>query len=348
MAGMRRWLCALVSFAGFLAVACVEWSGRRAVDMLDADGRAPSTLGVRPNAGGGRRLHERPALAPGISVRIEAGERYKGQEGQDKWADEHLFHRRRRGVFVDLGCYDGITYSNTWYFEKVLNWSGVCVEPNPAVFARISSEARRSTGVQAAVSSADGKMPFVAAYMRSSLNATAVDYSFLASQGVRTEKVMVDVLSPTSLLAKYLPSTPAGTPRTIDYVNIDVEAHEVVILQAWPFESYCVEVFNIENQPPHGEPSILPQLMEILAPRGYEHLLRIGVDEVFRRVITSIELLKSLSTTYLNARDDLGVAHWCRSLMHRRRTSCPPSYLNTGRRPGSGRKGHGKARKLSS
>ena len=62
-----------------------------------------------------------------------------------------------------------------------------------------------------------------------------------------------------------------------------MEAQEVSILKAWPFEGYCVDVFNIENQPPHGEPSILPQLLALLAPHGYEHLLRIGVDEVFRR-----------------------------------------------------------------
>lgn len=36
---------------------------------------------------------------------------------QDKWLDEHLFRGRRGGVFVDIGCYDGVTYSNTHYYE---------------------------------------------------------------------------------------------------------------------------------------------------------------------------------------------------------------------------------------
>lgn len=51
----------------------------------------------------------------------------------------------------------------------------------------------------------------------------------------------------------------------------------------WPFDRWCVDVFNVENQPPHGEDSILPKLLELLAPQGYRHLVRIGVDEVFRR-----------------------------------------------------------------
>ena len=37
-------------------------------------------------------------------------------------------------------------------------------------------------------------------------------------------------------------------------------AQELAILRVWPFESVCVDVFNIENQPPHGEASILRPL----------------------------------------------------------------------------------------
>ena len=60
-------------------------------------------------------------------------------------------------------------------------------------------------------------------------------------------------------------------------------AQELAILRVWPFDRWCVDVFNVENQPPHGEDSILPPLLELLSPHGYRHLVRIGVDEVFQR-----------------------------------------------------------------
>ena len=63
----------------------------------------------------------------------------------------------RHGTFVDLGCYDGVTYSNTWYFERVLGWSGVCAEPNPDVFPRIASQAGRDGGGPGAAAYATGK-----------------------------------------------------------------------------------------------------------------------------------------------------------------------------------------------
>lgn len=209
---------------------------------------------------------------------IERWEHYKGQDGQDKWADEHVFHGKTGGVFVDLGCYDGITYSNTWYFERMLNWTGICAEPNPEVYPRIASQAGRRSGVQVAVSNRRGTAPFVAAYMRSSLNASAVDYAFLSQQGVATSKVDVELTTPGALLTAHLP------PRTsIDYVNIDVEQLELAILAVWPWDTYCVTLFNIENEPPSGTPSYLPELNALLAPRGYVHKGRIGVDELFLR-----------------------------------------------------------------
>ena len=88
----------------------------------------------------------------------------------------------------------------------MLGWSGVCAEPNPDVFPRIASQAGRESGVQVAVSGAAGKLPFVTAFMRSSLNASAVDYDFLASQGVGAGEALVDVVTPGALLDAHLPA----------------------------------------------------------------------------------------------------------------------------------------------
>lgn len=230
------------------------------------------------SGGGGGSSGHMSSPKRGVEIAYEPWEQYKSQHGQDKWANEHVFGGHVHGVFVDLGCYDGVTYSNTWYFERVLNWTGVCVEPNPEVYPRIATQAGRASGVQVAVSNTEGSAPFVAAFMRSSLNASAVDYEFLQAQGVAAQEVRVRVTTPSALLGHHLPRD-----AVIDYVNIDVEQQEIAILAAWPFERHCVQVFNIENEPPKGGPSLLPQLSALLAPRGYAHRLRLGVDEVFVR-----------------------------------------------------------------
>ena len=170
------------------------------------------------------------------------------QEGQDKWADEHVF-RRRAGVFVDLGCYDGITYSNTWYFERVLGGSVCAGQPRRLPADRLAGRPR--VGVQVGVGAA-GKLPFVTAFMRSSLNASAVDYDFLASQGVGAGE-------------RSSTSTP-GPPRRPPagrYARRRLREHRcrgrgARGAEGVAFDRYCVDVFNIENEP-RTAPSTLPR-----------------------------------------------------------------------------------------
>ena len=55
---------------------------------------------------------------------------YKSKEGQDKWVVK-MIGEKRDGFFVDIGAANGIIHSNSYVFEKDLNWKGICVEPNP-------------------------------------------------------------------------------------------------------------------------------------------------------------------------------------------------------------------------
>ena len=36
----------------------------------------------------------------------------------------------RNGFYIELGAHDGIKHSNTYYFEKYKNWSGILIEPS--------------------------------------------------------------------------------------------------------------------------------------------------------------------------------------------------------------------------
>src|SRR5262249_40394148 len=56
--------------------------------------------------------------------------------GQDILVDEYL-HRKRNGVFVDVGAYDGVTFSNTLMLERERGWAGICIEPLSDVFTEL-------------------------------------------------------------------------------------------------------------------------------------------------------------------------------------------------------------------
>lgn len=63
--------------------------------------------------------------------------KYYGQDETDRIIEEY-FPGKYNGYCVEVGAYDGIANSNTYYFEKNKNWSCVCIEPNPNIFPALS------------------------------------------------------------------------------------------------------------------------------------------------------------------------------------------------------------------
>ena len=61
----------------------------------------------------------------------------KSQVSQDIILDEQIFKSKRDGVFVEVGALDGFGASNTYFFEKERNWSGLLIEPNPIEFKKM-------------------------------------------------------------------------------------------------------------------------------------------------------------------------------------------------------------------
>jgi len=41
------------------------------------------------------------------------------------------------GFYIECGANDGVNQSNTWYFEKSLNWRGILIEPNKKIFEQL-------------------------------------------------------------------------------------------------------------------------------------------------------------------------------------------------------------------
>ena len=47
------------------------------------------------------------------------------------------FINYENGYYIESGANDGVDQSNTWYFEKVLNWSGILIEPLNETFQEL-------------------------------------------------------------------------------------------------------------------------------------------------------------------------------------------------------------------
>jgi FkbM family methyltransferase len=65
---------------------------------------------------------------------------FYSQQGEDVYVLYNYINKRNpEGVFVELGGFDGLTYSNSKFFEDTLGFSGVLIEPTPQYAAMVKN-----------------------------------------------------------------------------------------------------------------------------------------------------------------------------------------------------------------
>src|SRR4051794_3856477 len=65
--------------------------------------------------------------------------KFFSRSGLDQLLFENFFRGKRGGVFVDAGATDGETSNNSLFFERFMDWRGLCVEPRADQFAKLAA-----------------------------------------------------------------------------------------------------------------------------------------------------------------------------------------------------------------
>ena len=66
-------------------------------------------------------------------------ETYYSQHGED-FLIHKIFKGKTNGYYVEIGCLDGIEFSNTYFFEKI-GWKGACIEAHHDFIADLKEKA---------------------------------------------------------------------------------------------------------------------------------------------------------------------------------------------------------------
>lgn len=169
---------------------------------------------------------------------------YYSQANQDKWVCESLGFQRD-GYFVEIGAFDGIQTSNTYFMEKELGWRGICIEAEPNVFRQLAHN-RRSINLNVAVSDYTGRCFFEGASI---------------TQPGKGIEVPCDTLN--NIL------TACQAPNVIDYLSIDIEGHEFNVLQAFDFDRWLIRMMTVEHNLYVDGPFKKDRLFALLSSRGF-------------------------------------------------------------------------------
>jgi FkbM family methyltransferase len=175
------------------------------------------------------------------------------QHYQDFFID-FFFKKKRSGIFLDIGANDGISFSNTYHFEKFRNWTGVCIEPHPEIFEKLQSI--RSCHVENCCISDYEKMvtfrkvtgtdPLFGLDMLSGIVEFMSEYNkeridkVIKINGGGFVDIEVQSYNINTILQKY-------NMFMIDYCSIDTEGAEYEIVTSIDFEKYRITSFSIEG-----------------------------------------------------------------------------------------------------
>ena len=166
-----------------------------------------------------------------------------------------------RGYFVEVGAYRPELWSQTFELERS-GWTGVLVEPQPQLAAELergrsarvfaeACSARRNSGKRFELKLADSQSS-----LESRLNVAGTKPHGVVEVPVRTlDEILVE----------------AGAPQ-LDFVSIDVEGHELDVLDGFDLARWRPGLIVIEDLLLHL------RLHRALSRRGYRWIRRTGIN----------------------------------------------------------------------
>jgi FkbM family methyltransferase len=160
------------------------------------------------------------------------------------------FLNYKNGFFIEAGANDGVTYSNTLYFEKYKKWTGILIEPIPELAEKCKLNRPGCIVEQAALVPSSFKesqiemwycnhMSVVKGAMKSETEQMSHIEKGAEIQNVRTYELKVPAKNLSAIIDKY-------SIRNIDFLSLDVEGFELSVLRGIDFDRHRPTFMLIE------------------------------------------------------------------------------------------------------
>ena len=202
--------------------------------------------------------------------------------GEDIYV-EKFFKRKKNGFYVDIGCYHPIEGNNTYLLHKK-GWFGVNIDVSELSIELFNKARKKDHNVNVAVSNKSKKIKL---YYRKKINMlNTVDKKFAKNffkNGFRTKLINSNTLNSILKNSKF-------KNKKIDFLNLDIEGHELNALKSMDFKKYnpkliCIEIHNrevSEKKHKYNDYYKSTPIYQFLNKRGYKLLCKKGFSFIFK------------------------------------------------------------------
>ena len=204
------------------------------------------------------------------------------QSGEDKYIIK-LFDEDFKGKFLDIGCYHPTRHNNTYELYKK-GWSGINIDLNPLTIELFDFMRPKDVNINIGISDKDAEKEL---YFIDELDTqNTIDKNQLEflkkHHNINQDQITVKKIQTKNLetiLNEY-------EFYNIDFMNLDIEGHELQVLKTLDFKKIKIKYLCIEMIE-HNEESILnvKNMKDLLKENNFKLIKNFGFNHIYHRYI---------------------------------------------------------------
>ena len=208
--------------------------------------------------------------------------------GSDRWSHLALNDLDRKlktyldfdnGFFIEAGGNDGLSQSNTYWFERFRGWRGILVEAVPDQARLCARNRPRADVVNLALAADDSvtsvriKAAKLMAFIPGARSAAEEEAHLQAAMEVQHLDNVPEIEVPAATLSAVLEAR--GNPK-VDFFSLDVEGYEIPVLQGMDVARHRPRLILVETKDLDGVLGALKnQYRPIDQLSHHDHLLQV-------------------------------------------------------------------------
>ena len=152
---------------------------------------------------------------------------------------ENIFRNKKKGFYIDVGCQHPIKNNNTYLLNKK-GWKGINIDLDKDNIDLFNISRPYDENINIAISNKIGETDLFFYHKKSPINTINKKISeYQNAKVTQIKKIKTDTLNNIISASKYNNSK-------FDLLSIDVEGHELQVLQGLDFDRYSPDVIIVE------------------------------------------------------------------------------------------------------
>lgn len=200
------------------------------------------------------------------------------QFGQSNYMNG-LMNNKKNGFFIESGAHDGESLSNSLFFEKNLNWTGLLIEPLSDSFNKLMTKNRNVFALNACIAK---KKPFIAKFRIANV------FSGRQDQMNQDQANYINQHVDKNVRNEYIPCFSLNTIlqalgiSNIDMFSLDIEGGEWDVIESINYNKFniglfCIEWFHLKENK--------QKVSNHLTKNGYKFVSEKDIDYYFQKII---------------------------------------------------------------